>query len=73
MDNQLTTAPVQVTIGDNCTQNTTDTPLNKNCKEEKFGEIVDDEVDYDQEKCGEIAGDEGHDYQGKGGEIVDHQ
>ena len=37
--------PVQVTIGTNNTKNNMDNTFNKNCYQEKGGEIVDDEVD----------------------------
>ena len=47
MDSQSTSAHTQVTIRDNHTKNTMDTPFNKNCDKEKGGEIVDDEVDDD--------------------------
>ena len=38
-------SPEQVTIGTKHTHNATDTTLNKNCYQEKGGEIVEDEVD----------------------------
>ena len=50
MDNISTASPTKVTIGSKHTNNTTDTPFNKNLDQEKGGEIVDDEVDYDKEK-----------------------
>ena len=58
-----TESPIQVNIGAKHTQNTTDTPFNKNFDQEKVGEIVDDEVDDNKEEVGEIADDEGHDDQ----------
>ena len=65
MDNRSTASPTQVTIDDKHTQNTTDTPFNKNCDQGKGGEIVDGEVNDDKEKGGETADDEGYDDQEK--------
>ena len=50
VDNWSTASPTQVTIVSKHKNNTTDTPFNKNLDQEKGGEIVDDEVDYDKEK-----------------------
>ena len=72
MDNQSTASPIQATIDAKHTQNTTDTPFNKNCDQVKGGEIGDGEVYDDKEKGGEIADDEGHDDKEKGEEIVDN-
>ena len=40
-------SPAKVTIGNKHIQNTTDITLNKNCDQEKGGEIVDYEVGDD--------------------------
>ena len=50
--------PEKVTIGTNHTQNTTDTPSEKN---------------FNREECGDIVDDEGYDDQEKGGDIVDNR
>ena len=72
VDNRPKAPPSQVTIGDNHTQLSAYAPFNKNCDQEKGGEIDDYEVDDDDEKVGDIADDEGHDDQEKCGEIVDN-
>ena len=65
--------PTQVTIVSKHKHNTTDTPFNKNLDQEKGGEIVDDEVDYDKEKFRQIADYEENDGKEKGVEIVDNR
>ena len=72
VDNRLMVSPAQVTIGNKHIQNTTDITLNKNCDQEKGGEIVDDKVDYDKEKCGYIYDYEGNGDRYKGGDIADN-
>ena len=48
VNNQSTASPIEVTIGANHTQLSTDTTFNNNYDKEKGGYIVDDEIDDDK-------------------------